>query len=255
MRRLVRELHARARDLAPLDVGEYDAFDRKLNGTRAASPVFARSLYDAAGLAKLGLTFEDWTADKAEWSAAASSLPSQDAFAALARAADRDGMRVEAASLPTPDPLEWRRLRDGAPAETELRVGHYLHLTLCFPGSDDLRPVRLIAAEWSETEGDWQVFNIARGSRLDSRRPVRLTAGAEGPMAKVPVGLQVVGPRDTFDLFLIAHREEFDHRALSILDNASRSSIIPTPSMNRLVGYLLAGPRPPEVARTSYTVL
>jgi hypothetical protein len=148
-----------------------------------------------------------------------------------------------------------RRLRDGNPADIELRIGAYLEFSVTFSGSEDISPVYLLAFEWSAVSRDWQIFNLVRGSLLDAASPVPLTICDGSVGAEVPVGVQITGPAETFDLFVLGQRAPFHHRARSMLDNLGGRSIITPVEMGRLLGLLFAGPTMPDVAQASYAVL
>ncbi len=253
--RTIIELHDAAKSLDSRTIGSYEDFRRKFNGTRAASEAHARLLFAAGQFDRAGLTFAEWIARDEEWAATAATLSPIDAVRFLAERAAEGAMQVVPSSTPQLVPPEWRRLRDGDPAEVELHINEYLQFTVTFLGSDDSSPVHLLAFEWSAVSRDWQVFNLVKESRLDAERPVPLDTRAGRAIARVPVGVKISGPTETFDLFVLGQRTPFNYRARSMLDNFKGRSIINSTEMSRLLGLLFSSPVAPAVAGATYAVV
>lgn len=148
-----------------------------------------------------------------------------------------------------------RRLRDGPPAETELRANEYLNLRAILQGASNPAPVRLLAMEWSETSRDWQIFNLVEQCSLDLATPRAVAIDERGAIVDVPIGVPISARIETFDLFVVVQHSEFDHRALGYLRNlGSRSELTPL-EMTQFVELLLKTGTPSGVGRISYTVV
>jgi hypothetical protein len=255
LKRDIVELHSIAYDLSSRTIGGYEDFRRKFNGTRAASEAHARILFQAGQFDQAGITFSEWMSSDEEWSDTAGTLAPVDTIGFLTKEAAKGGMAVTAMSTPTRIPPGWRRLRDGDPAGNELHVGEYLQLTVTFPDSSDVRPVYLLALEWSANSRDWQIFNFVRTSliAIDKPEPVIIRGG--DTVAQIPAGVTISGQKEAFDLFVLGQRTPFDHKARSYLDNLGRRATISVLEMSRLIQLLFDGAGTPDVAVTTYEVV
>ncbi len=255
LRRSIKELWERAQRIDAHTIGVYEDFRRKFNGTRTANEAHAQALYAAGQFDRAGVSLAEWISQDADWAEIAQSLSPADALGVLAARATEGKMEVAASSTPDPLPPQWRRIQISDPAGDELHVNEYLQLTVTFPDCDDPAPVYLLALEWSAVSRDWQVFNTVKRSLLDLARSVPVALSSGNAVARVPVGVKITGPLETFDLFVLGQRTPFDHRARAYLETvATRPAITPL-EMGRLVDLLFKGSTIPAVASTRYAVV
>lgn len=255
LRRSITKLWNIAQGIDQHTIGSYEDFRRKFNKKRPASEAHARVLFAAGEFDRAGVSFAEWIASDEDWAISAASLSPVDAVGYLAERASTGVMQVAASSIPQRERPEWRRLQDGDPAENELHVKEYLQLTVTFPGSQDPAPVHLLAFEWSAVSRDWQIFNLVKTSLLDVASPVPVALRGGTAIAQVPVGVKITGPLETFDLFVLAQRTPFDHRARSYLENLNQRSVVSSLEMGRLVDLLFKGRTVPDVATITYAVV
>lgn len=254
LKKSIGDLRSAAEHADPEEIGDYENFRRKFNGTLGASPAHADALFKATEFDRVGVSLDDWIAKDDQWGASIANLSPVDPVDLLASHAAKGGMAVAASSTPSREPRMLRRLQLVGAAETELHINEYMQLTISFD-SGDPAPVYLMALEWSERSRDWQVFNMIEESQLDHSKPRPVSVRGDSASVQVSIGLPIGGPPDTFDLFVLAKRAEFDHRARSRLDNLKGQPVLTPLEMGRVLHELFAGPAAPQVATTRYRVV
>lgn len=247
---LIRRAEAASTDV----VGDYEAARAKFNGRRTASDAFAKAIFEATDFKTLGLTFEDWIGDSLVWAQAVEGLPELDPRALLDSRVESSGLTVGIYSTPEPKPVKMRRAASGAPPEQRVILNEYFVLHLRDLGADPLSPAHLLLLEWSDDSLDWQVFNALPGCRLDPRKTYELTSRSEGDPTTIYLGVRVAPPRSEFDLYLLAQRPDFHHRALAMIDRLGGNAIMSQRDMAKLLGYLTNVDRGLTVTKIRYAV-
>ena len=235
-------------------IGSEHAARAKLNGKRTASDAFAKVMFDATGFKALGLTLGDWIGDDAGWERAVAELSDIDPRAMLDGLAESGSLGLGIDSTPELVPARLRRAGSGPPPEQRAFLNEYFVLHVRYAGSEPISPAHLLLLEWSDATSDWQVFNALPGCRLDPHRSYDLTPEKDVTGAKIHLGIRVAPPRDEFDLYLLAQRSEFDHRALAIISALDGNALMSQREMAKLLALLTQPDRGLLVAKLRYAV-
>ena len=235
-------------------IGNDEAARLKFSGRRTASDAFAKAMFDATGFSGFGLSFQDWMGDDAAWARAVDGLPEFDPRVLLDSLAEHSTLQMGIDSTPHLLPVRMRRAESGPPPEQRVYLNEYFVLHLRDLSSSPVSPAHLLLLEWSDDSQDWQVTNGLPGCRLDPRKTWEMTTRSEGEATIIHLGVRVAPPRYEFDLYLLAQRVEFDHRALAMIDTLGDKALMSQYDMAKLLEYLSKIDRGLIVTKIRYAV-
>ncbi|HYW16096.1 MAG TPA: hypothetical protein VE891_08080 [Allosphingosinicella sp.] len=238
----------------PKEIGSDKRSREKLKGKQTASEAFARAIFEATGFDALGLTYEEWTAQDSEWTQALAQLAGGDSRDLLDKLAEASPLSLDIDSTPDLAPPRLRRAGSGPPPEQQVFLNEYYVLHAQYSGPAPLSCAHLLLLEWSDSSLDWQVFSAVPGCRLDPRRTYDFAPETGGAGVRIDLGVRARPPREEFDLYLLAQRSEFDHRALSIVDRLGEEGLMSQREMLRLLSLLTEPDRGLLVAKRRYAV-
>jgi len=210
------DLCVEMRAIDPVETPEIDDFRLKFDGRRPSNERFAKALFEASRAGQVGLSQLSFLGEAFDWQSEIDGLEGSDLKALLDANLSGDSFRTEVRKLPTTDFPSIRRISKGS-VQTQLPIGSHMQIICTYCDQDVLLNGYLVALEYDQREGDWQVFGALEGSGVNHQAPVKFRLERTERVASIDIKYAISGPANTFDMYVLLSRKPFDHRLLALL--------------------------------------